>query len=215
MKNKFFVNGGDNYYPHQLLEILLFYTIPRIDTNPVAHRLLKRFGCLENVMNAKTDELKEVDGIGPASACFVNAFGEICRRYSQNSEKKPRFESTTDLKDYFTVNFPGYPTDSLVIISVSPQLEFMRSESLILNELISSSAAARLIAGLILRGGSDRIAAGIFHTCTPPVPDPRDYQLTRMIAESAAAMGTELIDMVICSGEYAFSMKETGAFSFN
>lgn len=215
MKQKFLENGGDNYYPHQLLELLLFYAIPRIDTNPAAHQLLKRFSNLENVLNAGADELEEVKGIGPASACFVSAAGEICRRYSQSSEERISFSSTADLKNYFTGNIPDHPADSLVIISINPQLELIRSESISLNKVASSSAAARLIAGIILNGGSDRIAAGIFHICAPPIPTQRDYRLTRLIAETASAMGTELMDMVICSGEYAFSMKETGAFSFS
>lgn len=215
MKKKFLENGGDNYYPHQLLEMLLFYTIPRIDTNPVAHRLLKRFANLESVLNAGIEELKEVEGIGPASACFICAAGEICRRYSRNYEEQIRFSSVTDLKNYFTGNFTDLSSDSLVILSVSSQLELMRTERLSLNDLTDIPSISRLIASIILKGDSDRIAAGIIHICAPPVPTQRDYHLTRVIAEAASAIGAELIDMVICSGKYAFSMKETGAFSFS
>lgn len=161
MKQQFLENGGDNYYPHQLLEMLLFYTIPRIDTNPVAHRLLKQFGDLESVMNSGIVDLKEINGIGPASACFISAVGEICRRYFQSCEERISFANFDDLKSYFSDNFPDHSTDSLLIISINPHLELIHSESISLNELSDSSTAARLIAGIILKGGSDRIAARI------------------------------------------------------
>lgn len=215
MKQKFLENGSSNYYPHQLLEMLLFYTIPRKDTNPAAHRLLERFDDLDGVLSAEVDSLEGVEEIGPASACFIRAVGEICRRYSQASEERISFSSTDNLKKYIAGNFPDPPTDSLLIISVNAQLEFIYSESVSLEKISDNSAAARLIAGIILKGGTDRIAAGIYHTCSPPVPTRIDYRLTKTIAETASTMGTELIDMVVCNGEYAFSMKETGAFGFS
>lgn len=215
MKQKFLENSSDSYYPHQLLEMLLFYTIPRIDTNPASHRLLNRFSSLENVMNASPDELMQVQGIGPASAYFICAMGEMCRRYSTTSTERTRFASVTDLKEYFISNFSRYPDNSLVILSLNNQLELIGADQFDPDRLASDPSASRLIVGTILKGGTDRIAACIFHSCAPPLPDGRDYFITRTIAEAAAAISTELIDMVICTGKSAFSMKETGAFSFS
>lgn len=215
MKQKFLENGGGNYYPHQLLEMLLFYTIPRKDTNPAAHRLLEHFDNLDGVLSAEVDSLEEIEEIGPASACYIRAVGEICRRYSQVSEERISFSSTESLKKYFAENFPEHSTDSLLIISVNAQLELIHSERVSLGNISGNSAAARIIAGIILKGGTNRIAAGIYHICSPLVPTRIDYRLTKMIAETASTMDTELIDMVVCSGEYAFSMRETGAFGFS
>lgn len=215
MKQKLLENNGNIYHPHQLLEMLLFYTIKRKDTNPAAHRLLNRFGNIDGVLNAKIDDLTEVEEIGPVSASLIKAVGEICRRYSQVSEERISFSSTDDLKNYFADNFPEHTVDSILIISVNTQLELIHSESLRLDELEDNPSAARLITQIILKSGADQIAAGIFHLCSPPIPTQSDYRLTRMIAETASAIGAELIDMIICSGKYTFSMKETGAFSFS
>ena len=82
MKGKLLENGGENYHPHQLLEMLLFYTIPRKDTNPAAHKLLNRFNGIDGVLSADIADLEKVDDVGPVSACLIRATGEICRRYS-------------------------------------------------------------------------------------------------------------------------------------
>ncbi len=215
MKQKFLENGGENYHPHQLLEMLLFYTIPRKDTNPAAHNLLDRFNGLGGVLDADIADLEKADDIGPVSACFIRAIGEICRRYSLVSSERICFSSTKSLKKYFAGNPPDSPSDSLLIISVNSQLELIHTESLGLDEITDNPSAARLIAQIILKGGSERIAAGIFHLCSPHFPTRNDYILTKMIAEAASAIGTELIDMIVCSGEHTFSMKETGAFGFS
>ena len=214
MKQNFLRNNG-SLYPHQLLEILLFYTIPRADTNPIAYRLLNRFSCLGNVMNASVDELSEIEGVGPASACFIHAAGEICRRYSVSTGTEPDFISADDLKSYFTENFSFSQEDTLLIVSIGSRLELIHSESISLKLLESTPLSARHIAEIILRTGSERIAAGIFHKNQPAVPSENDYRLTKTIAETAAVLGTEITDMIIYNHESAFSMRETGAFGFS
>ena len=72
LKNRFREEGLDHFDEHQVLELLLFYCIPRIDTNELAHRLLERFGSLANVLEAKAEELEKVPGIGSNAATFLN-----------------------------------------------------------------------------------------------------------------------------------------------
>ena len=52
LKQRFLEQGLDGFTDIQVLELLLFYSIPRQDTNPVAHRLLDHFGSLSQVLEA-------------------------------------------------------------------------------------------------------------------------------------------------------------------
>lgn len=52
MKKKLLENGERSLADHELLEVLLYYAIPRRDTNELAHRLLKQFGSLRGVLSA-------------------------------------------------------------------------------------------------------------------------------------------------------------------
>ena len=63
---------------HEVLEYLLFFAIPRKDTNALAHRLIQHFGGFCEVLEASEEQLMEVDGIGPASARLIHSFREIC-----------------------------------------------------------------------------------------------------------------------------------------
>lgn len=60
-------DGLTSLAAHEVLEYLLYFSIPRRDTNPLAHRLIQHFGGFCQVMDASEEELMQVQGIGPAA----------------------------------------------------------------------------------------------------------------------------------------------------
>ena len=70
-------NGFSQLEEHKLLELMLFYSIPREDTNELAHELINHFGSFEDVFKANVDQLKRVDGVGENTAVMIAAIGEI------------------------------------------------------------------------------------------------------------------------------------------
>ena len=64
MRQRFLKSGLESFADHEALELLLYYAIPRRDTNPIAHRLMERYGSLTAVLSAPADDLKKVEGIG-------------------------------------------------------------------------------------------------------------------------------------------------------
>ena len=81
LRQQFKKNGLSSFYPHQILELLLFYAIPQKDTNPLAHALLDRFGSIDKVFSADPEELTEVPGIGMNTAIFLKAVSGIYAEY--------------------------------------------------------------------------------------------------------------------------------------
>ena len=81
MKRRLRESGADSFDDHQLLEMLLFYAIPRSDVNIHAHRLLEHFGSLDRVFEATVDELCRVEGIGEHTATLLHLVPQIERRY--------------------------------------------------------------------------------------------------------------------------------------
>ncbi len=78
LRERYAKEGAGSLEAHELLELLLFDVIPRYNTNPIAHRLLNRFGSLYDVLNAPFEELLEVKGIGERAAEYiVNAAREF------------------------------------------------------------------------------------------------------------------------------------------
>jgi len=68
MRQRFLENGLSGFADHEILEVLLYYTIPRANTNPISHALLNHFGSLSAVFAAKPEALMQVEGIGEKQA---------------------------------------------------------------------------------------------------------------------------------------------------
>ena len=63
LKDRFLQTGFAGFDPHNILELLLFYSIPQKDTNDLAHELMNRFGSLSGVFDASYEDLVKVKGI--------------------------------------------------------------------------------------------------------------------------------------------------------
>ena len=72
----------------QYLEMILFYCIPRVDTNPIAHRLLDKFGSIRDVFEASEEELISVKGMGPKSAETLKQIASLFFEYLSSQEKE-------------------------------------------------------------------------------------------------------------------------------
>ncbi len=87
------LENGDDLFDHEVLEILLYAVCPRINTNPLAHKLMDRFVTLYNVLNASVKELKGVDGVGDAVAKYLRSVG-------MSAERAGRIGNTPSLKTF-------------------------------------------------------------------------------------------------------------------
>lgn len=88
LKRRFIEQGLDGFEDHQVLELLLFFSIPRKDTNEIAHRLISTFGSISNVFEAHPKELQKVKGVGENSAILISLISQISRRYLADKNRK-------------------------------------------------------------------------------------------------------------------------------
>ena len=72
MKERFMKEGLSGFSEHEVLELLLMFAIPQRDVNPLAHRLIERFGSLSAVLETAPSELKRVDGVGENAAVLLS-----------------------------------------------------------------------------------------------------------------------------------------------
>ena len=79
-----------------VLELLLFYTIPRRDVNPIAHALLNHFGTLSGVFEAPLEELQKVPGVSEATAIHLQLIPQAARRYLLDQQSRVRLLRTPE-----------------------------------------------------------------------------------------------------------------------
>lgn len=95
-RRQFREHGIDAFADHEVLELLLYYAIPRRDVNPIAHALIERFGNLEAVLAAPLEELELVPGMGPGAATLIKLVPQVTRRARISAAAHEKVLDTTE-----------------------------------------------------------------------------------------------------------------------
>ena len=98
VRKKFLENGFNGLEDYEILELLLFYVIPRKDTKAIAKELIKKFKNLANVLKADTLELKTIDGLGASSITFLKMMGALPEKIYKDELKN---QNLTDCESEF------------------------------------------------------------------------------------------------------------------
>jgi len=101
LRERFHEIGGENLRDYELLELILFQAIPRIDTKPIAKALLQKFGSFSEVLAAPAARLMEVDGIGEKAAHHLRVVYAAAQRFGKDQVKaRPLLDSWASVIDY-------------------------------------------------------------------------------------------------------------------
>jgi len=212
MRDRYFEQGVEGFRDHELLELLLGYSIAQKDTNPLGHALIERFGDLRGVLNADPLELMKVDGIGETSACLLKLISGLTRRYfEQLGNQNDLLKETKEQMEFFLPRFIGRKAECLYaafldqndrLIKCELQYEGSIDAVEIHNDRIANNA-------LLLRAAKVVIAHNHFADATPSAAD---VAATQMLRDSLYLYGIVLEDHIVVCGANAVSIKESGMY---
>lgn len=112
------LNNANTFCDHELLEVLLFNFLPRVDTNATAHRLLNTFGTLQNLFSATPEEILSIKGIGKKTAEKIVLLGKIIEKVYSKKETLPNkpFDMLSNFKDDIIKMFEDARAEKIIII---------------------------------------------------------------------------------------------------
>ncbi|MCL2068943.1 MAG: hypothetical protein FWH00_03500, partial [Oscillospiraceae bacterium] len=102
VREKFSQTQMAYFHDHEKLEMLLFYAIPRGDTNEIGHALIERFGSISGVFDADYKSLLEVGGVGPNAAMLIGVVGSLIQAYHDDYAlfRYSTIRTTAEAKDF-------------------------------------------------------------------------------------------------------------------
>ena len=121
LKDKVKKFGLEGLAVHEMLEYMLTYSIPRKDTNPIAHKLINHFGSFSNVVDANYYDLLKVDGVGPETALFISSLSQFFEVYhkSKADAKTIFLKSTAKCVEFFRDNYRIKDNEFMVMVCLS------------------------------------------------------------------------------------------------
>lgn len=213
LKERFLAEGLENFSDLHVLELLLFYAVPRKDTNPIAHELLQRFGSLRGVLEARPEDLREVSCLGDGAATLLTLVPQLLQRYLRDSQDLGQILLTTaQCGQYLVPRFFLTKEEQVYLLSLDAKCKVLDVRLIQTGSVNTVGVSVRKVVEAALRAGASSVVLAHNHTSGLALPSEADKTTTRRLWEALDAVGIVLADHIIVAGEDFVSMSEDGFF---
>ena len=211
MKERFLKEGLDHFSDIQVLELLLFYCIPRQDTNPLAHALLNHFGSLSQVLEAPVEELAKVKGIGENAAVFLHLITEVGRYYLVNRSNQLTILPTIEkCAEYMVPYFYGRRNETVFLLCLDAKCKVLCCKEVGEGSVNSASISTRKIVEVALGANATTVVLAHNHPSGVALPSDEDVQTTCRVAAALRCVEIQLADHIIVADDDYISMAQSG-----
>ena len=210
LKERFLREGLDGFTDVQVLELLLFYVVPRKDTNPIAHELLDRFGTLARVLDAPVGKLTQVNGISDNGATFLKLVREMDRRYVLSQGEDIILNTIEDCCDYVSRFFRGKKNETVVLLSLDAKLKMLSCREVGEGSVNYASVPIRRVVEMALEDGATSVILAHNHPSGIASPSQDDIHTTRRLAMALSAVEISLADHIVVAEDEYVSMVQSG-----
>ena len=211
LKARFLEEGLDHFSEIQALELALFYSISRKDTNPIAHELLDHFGSLSQVLEAPIEELKKVPGVGENTALYLHMITELGRFYMVNRNTRVTVLSTLEqCAEYLLPFFFGRRLETVFLLCLDAKCKLLCCKEVGEGSVNSAGISVRKIVETALGANATSVVLAHNHPSGLAVPSAEDIQTTRRIAMALSAVEITLADHIVVADQDYVSMAQSG-----
>lgn len=211
VKQEFLENGfNEKTPPHKIMEMLLFFSIPRKDTNEIAHDLIRRFGSIAGVLDAPVNELTKVNGISLHSASLIKLMIPIIRCYiAEKNEKKMSYSNLDEVCEYLLRKYIGYTKEVFSVVSFSSSGRMLGFDVLSKGNVSEVNISVREIVETVLKQNAVCAIIAHNHPDGVAVPSDEDIAVTKKIQSALSHINIRLLDHIIISGSDYVSMAQS------
>lgn len=202
LKNRFLNEGADSFEAHNILELLLFYSIPYKDTNPLAHELIKKFGSVGAVLDAEVDDLIQVKGISTHSAILIKLISEFSKRYHREElGTKIRFKDIDEVGKYLVKLYAGATEEIVYLLCLTASGELLLAEKLHEGSVNSASITVRGIIETVVKIKASSVILAHNHPRGIAFPSDDDIRTTKALAEALLISDIVMHEHIIVAGK--------------
>ena len=212
MKLRFAADDGESMATHELLEMLLYSVIPRCNTNPIAHALLKQFHSLTGVFEASIADLMQVEGIGRNAAVQIKLINTLIRREECESRiPVKQFLTEQSVIDYIKPLLSHLATERLYLLCFDDAAHLLCCEMISEGTVNAVAVNSQKLLRRIALHNAAWIVLAHNHPHGLPCPTLEDRAITQRYAEVLELAGMQLVEHYISAGGNIFPMLKNAA----
>ncbi len=210
-KKQFLRHGLEAFADHEVLELLLFYALPRVDTNPIAHRLLEKFGSLDMVFSASVQELTQVEGVGEHAALLLTLVPQAYRRSCIQGEDTI-LNTTQKSGEFFLGRYEGVKKEVMYQVCLDMKCKVIRCVEVGKGGISKADVDVREIMENAILYKASAVILAHNHPSGVALPSREDEIATLHIKDALSTLGVELLDHVIVADGDFVSLADNGFF---
>lgn len=209
MRLRFLQEGADGMATHEILEMLLYGTIPRGDTNEIAHHLLDDFGSITNLIEADPYEIAKTAGVGLKSAVFISLIHELMRRCErEKTDQKPALTSLSRSVDYCKALLAYRPMECFYAVCLDSRRKIIHASKISEGTVNDAAVSPRMVVEKALRYKATGVLLCHNHPRGSVKPSYDDINMTNQLKKMLGPLGVEVIDHIIIGENQYFSFFE-------
>lgn len=217
VRKSFLADGfNENTPEHKILEMLLFYSISRKDTNELAHKLINRFGSLAAVLDAPVSELLKIEGVGENTAALIKLIMPVARVYmnSKNISSQENNYNFSKILDSIVDRYIGLTEETVIMTSFNNAGKILGYDVIGRGDISSVGISMRRIVETVVSRNATSVIISHNHPNGNAIPSGSDIAITEKITEALSNIDVKLIDhLIVADGDYV-SMRQSSQFKY-
>ena len=210
-RRQFRDHGIDAFADHEVLELLLYYAIPRRDTNPAAHALLDRFGSLNAVFSAPVEELERVPGVGANAALLLKLVPQVYRRARTSiAQNEVVLDTTERIGEFFVEQFVAQTSEVMYQLCLDAKGRLLSCRKVCEGDASTLGLNLRKIVENAILCNAVLVALAHNHPSGVALPSREDKVATLQIKEALDAVNVRLADHIIVADDDYVSLRQEG-----
>ena len=216
VRQDFLKNGfNEDTPPHKIIEMLLFYSIPRKDTNVTAHELLNRFGSIAGIIDAPVEQLVKVPGVSTNTAALIKLIMPVARRYlTDKSANVDKYTNIDDICRYLMSRYVGFNKEVFSVTSFSGSGRMLGFDILSTGSISEVNISTREVIETVLKRQAVCAIIAHNHPGGVAVPSKDDVDVTENIKNALNHISVRLLDQIVIAGDDYVSMAQSRIFKY-
>lgn len=193
-----FLEKDNSFTKIDLLEVLLYFSIPRKDTRPIAKSLMSKFNNLSEIMSATPDQLKGINSLGKKTITNIKIFQKIINEINyEKIEKTDILENFSQLIQFCKTMMAYKQQEELLCMFLTSKNHIIKTETMCTGTITSVSIYPREILKRALELTAQKIVLVHNHPSGDPTPSKADIEITQEIYKLFNSIGMSLEDHII------------------
>ncbi len=209
LRQRFLQGGLDSFLDYEIIEILLTLGTPRCDCKPIAKAVISKFGSLKNSLDASSEDLQQIKGIGPNNILGLKLFPAISERYAKEKiPNKKSLSSPREVAEYLKERLGREKKEHFISIMLDSQNSLIDIKEISIGILNSSIVHPREVFEPAIKQLAAHLILAHNHPSGDLEPSIEDIKVTQRLSSAGEITGIDIIDHIIVSSKGYVSLKE-------